>query len=548
MLNKRGEKLMKKRLISLILVVIVVISMFVGCGGKKSGNNNTDQTSNETPDTTQTADYGDTGGLKLPITTKDVRVTWMTSHPNVEFADSPLVKELKKRTGVYLEIQNVPSDVYQEKVNTSLASKQMPNIMNVSAAIANTYGEQGAFVPLNKYYDLIPNFKSVIVDNPDNNWYLKSYSTEAGNIYGWPIMDLQRKVNHLYMYRKDIFDKHGLTVWEAGDTEGFYQTLKKLKELYPNSVPLSSKMGNNFWWYQQAGWGLYGGTTQGMSYDEETKTWEYSRTAPEFKDMLDFFQKLYKEGLLDPEFLTNTQNDWIAKMAAPETSFVTFDWISRMDLFPMQVKAENPTYELSPAPPIGPTGKHFQLSNLAWYGVVISNVTENKLEALQLVDYLFSPSGATLNTIGVEGEWFNFDENGVPVYTDPELKALEKIEINNLAEKYGLWNQSMYVRTDRRSLYHKLTPKEQEANDLIVNNNLFTPMDPILSFSDAVLERNNEILTNLDTKAYEFAAKYVMNANYGEAEWNKWISEAKALGLDEIEKNYNDAQKKYDAQ
>ena len=73
-------------------------------------------------------------------------------------------------------------------------------------------------------------------------------------------------------------------------------------------------------------------------------------------------------------------------------------------------------------------------------------------------------------------------------------------------------------------------------------------MDPILSFSDAVLERNNEILTNLDTKAYEFAAKYVMNANYGEAEWNKWISEAKALGLDEIEKNYNDAQKKYDAQ
>ena len=149
---------MKKRLISLVFVVLLVLSMFVGCGGKGAKNNDADntkdQTSNETPGTTQTADYGDTGGLKLPITTKDVRVTWMTSHPNVEFADSPLVKELKKRTGIYLEIQNVPGDVYQEKVNTSLASKQMPNIMNVGVAVANTYGEQGAFVALNNHYDL----------------------------------------------------------------------------------------------------------------------------------------------------------------------------------------------------------------------------------------------------------------------------------------------------------------------------------------------------------------------------------------------------------
>jgi len=338
-----------------------------------------------------------------------------------------------------------------------------------------------------------------------------------------------------------------LEVWKAGDTDGFYQTLKKLKEIYPNSVPMSSKMANNFWYYQQAGWGLNGGAGS-MSFNEDSKTWEYSRTTDNFKDMLDFFQKLYKEGLLDPEFITNTQNDWIAKMAAPEKSFVTFDWISRMDLFPMQVKAENPDYELSPAPPIGPTGQHFQLSDLSWYGVVISKTTPNNMEALQLVDYLFSPSGATLNTIGVEGEWFNFDANNKPVYTDPELKALEKVEINNLAEKYGLWNQSMYVRCDRRSLYHSLTPKEQAANDIIVNNDLFAPKDPILRFGDAVLERNNEIITNLDTKAYELAMNYVIHANYGNAEWQKWLADAKALNVDEVEKNYNDAQKAYDAQ
>jgi putative aldouronate transport system substrate-binding protein len=194
---------------------------------------------------------------------------------------------------------------------------------------------------------------------------------------------------------------------------------------------------------------------------------------------------------------------------------------------------------------MGPTGKTFPLSNLAWYGVVVSASTKNNVEALQLVDYLFSPSGATLNTIGVEVEWFNF-ENNKPVYTDPELKALPKIEINNLSKKYGLWNQSMYVRCDRRSLYHFLTPKEQAANDLIVNGGMFAPQDPVLRFSDAVLERNGELITNLSTKAYEFAMNYVINPKYGDVEWQKWLSDAKALGLAELEKNYNDAQKKYD--
>jgi putative aldouronate transport system substrate-binding protein len=544
---------MNKRFISMALVLFLALSLLAGCAGDSNEKPDPTQAATQQPNQTQTPeeteepgpDYGDTGGLKLPITEENIEVTWMTSHPNVEWNDTPFIKELQKRTGIKLIIQDVPSDAYQEKVNTSLASKDMPNMMNVNLATANTYGEQGAFIPLNQHLDLIPNFKSVIVDNPENDWYLKSYSTEAGNVYGWPIMDLQRRVNHLYMYREDIFEKNGLEVWEAGDTEGFYQTLKKLKEIYPDSVPMSSKMLNNFWAQQQPGWGL---SYASMSFDHDTRTWSYARTTPQFKEMLDFFQKLYQEGLLDPELFTITNNDWVAKMAAPETSFVTFDWISRMDLFRIQVGETNPEYELSPAPPIGPAGVHFPLPTLGYYGVVVSNITDNKLEALQLVDYLFSPSGATLNTIGVEGEWFNFDENGKPVYTDPELTSLEKIDINNLAEKYGLWNQSIYVRTDRRSLYHSLTEKEQAANDIIVNNDLFRPADPILRFSDAVLERNGEIITNLDTKAYEFATNYLLNGNYGEAEWEKWVNDAKALGLEEIEQNHNDAQKAYDAE
>lgn len=403
---------MKKRFIAMAAVLCILISMFAGCGSS-SKDKDADFTKKDinTETLADTSEYGDTGGLKLPITTKSkCVVTWLTTAEasDVDWENTPAFKEIKKRTGIDVVIQGVPEDAYLEKVNTCLASKNLPNLMNVGVEIANTYGEQGAFVSLNEHLDLIPNFKSVVVDNPDNNWYLKSYSTESGNIYGWPTIDLQRRVNHMYMYRKDIFDKNGLTIWNPGDSEGVYETLKKLKEIYPNSVPMSSKMGNSFWAYQQSGWGLNAGGWGHMALFENNRTWKYAKATGEFKDMLDYFKKLYKEGLLDPEFLTNTQNAWIAKMAEPETTFLTFDWISRMDLFIDQVKDENPEYELSPAPPIGPTGKTYPLPKLQWFGVVVSKITDNSMEALQLVDYLFSPSGAKLMTIGIEGDWFQF--------------------------------------------------------------------------------------------------------------------------------------------
>lgn len=545
---------MKKRIVAFLLATVFLAMAFAGCGGSDTPATTAAKGTTKAADATtapveDVAKYGDTGGLKLPITTaKDCTVTWLTSASDtIEWNNTPFVDELKKRTGVDLVFQVIPGDVYTEKVNTALASRDLPNIMNLGVAYANTYGEQGAFLAYNKHLDLIPNFKAIIIDDPDNAWYMKSYATEDGNVYGWPIKDLQRRVNHMYMYRKDIFDKHGLTVWDAGDSDGFYQTLKTLKEIYPDSVPMSSKMANNFWWYKQAGWGIYGGVS-GMTYSEDTGQWRYAKTTPEFKDMLDFFKKLHNEGLLDPEFITNTQNAWLAKMAAPETTFVSFDWISRLDLFVIQVKDELPDYELSPAPPFGPTGKHYQLSDLSYFGPVVSSTTANNMEALQLLDYLFSPSGATLNTIGAEGDWFNFDSGGKPIYTDPELVALDKIDINDLSAKYGIWNGNTYVRCDRRSLYHALTPKEQEANDIIVSKNLFVPKDPILTFKDAVLERNGEIMTNLDTKAFELAMNYVIDRKYGEAEWQNWLKEAKALGEDELVQNYNDSQKVYDAQ
>src|SRR5690606_35748837 len=164
---------------------------------------------------------------------------------------------------------------------------------------------------------------------------------------------LNRDVNHGFLYRKDIFDKHNIKEWT--NTDEFYDALKKLKAAYPDSYPYASKTKENIFKDWAYGWGI-GGSEFPSYYDEKSKTWKEVYTSNEYKSMLDFMKKLYEEGLIDPEFITDTDASWTAKMTTNNKSFVTFDWIGRLDSFANQVKAAIPDYNLRYANPVGPTG------------------------------------------------------------------------------------------------------------------------------------------------------------------------------------------------
>ena len=45
-----------------------------------------------------------------------------------------------------------------------------------------------------------------------------------GKLYMFPTYDINRDVNHGMLYRKDIFDKHGIKMWNS--PEEFYNVLK----------------------------------------------------------------------------------------------------------------------------------------------------------------------------------------------------------------------------------------------------------------------------------------------------------------------------------
>lgn len=530
---------MLKKSLSLLLTVAMTASLAVGCTQKAEPSSNGENTASSSK---TTADYGDTGGLKLPLVEKPTTLSWMLVSSVQGLNDKLVIKEIEKRTGIKLDIQAVPAQSYAEKAKIAIGSGKLPDIMHGQPLNeVNTLGSQGAIVSITKHIDKLPNFKKLYVDNTENNWVMKSWTDDKGDLYTWPVYGVSRDVNHGFLYRKDIFDKNGIKEWT--NTEEFYEALKKLKEIYPDSTPYVSKTQAAIFKDWAYGWGIGGGSYPAF-YDESTKEWKLATTSKEFKDMLDFMKKLYNEGLLDPEFVTDTQASWTAKMTQNDKAFVTFDWIGRLDMFSEQVKAQIPDYNLRYANPVGPTGNIRTLNKVQNFGIMVAN-NDKQEAALKLLDYLTSPSGAELITMGVKGVSFETDSAGKVTY--PELKDVPKVEITTLEDKYGCWLEGMYVNADTRSVYFNYTEKEQEAQDKINSAKKYEPLDPILKFTNKENEKLTEIQASLQKEADAFSTKYIVTKSHGDKEWNEWLEKADKLGAKSFVEIYNAAQKRYES-
>jgi len=530
-----------KKLLTVLLAVMLVVSFIVGCSGGSGTKENPASSSLATtaaPSATSDSKLGDTGGLKLPIVDKPMTLSIMVISENANLGDSRTMKEIEKRTGIKLNVQAFSAQTYQEKLKIVVASGKLPDIFQgLTQSEANKMGMHGALEPINKHLNDLPNFKKLYVDDPENSWVMKSFSNDENNVYTWPIYGLQRDVNLGFMYRKDIFDKLGIKEWTNSDE--FYNVLKQLKEAYPQSFPYAAKTKEAIFDHWSYGWGI-GGANFPAYYDEKDRTWKLQYTQPEYKAMLDFMKKLYSEGLMDPEFITDTEASWTGKMTT-DKSFVTYDWIGRMEQFANQVKSQNPDYDLRFGNPVGPTGNQRSLPKIDNFGIVVAN-NDKKEIALKLLDYLTSPSGGSLITMGIEGETYNLND-GKPVY--PELQDMPNVDINTLQQKYGMWVQPMYIRPDKRSVYYNFTEKEQEAQDKIVKENKFEALDPVLKFSDEETKTIAELRAAILKAGNEFSTKYIMKTEFGDAQWEEWKQSVEKLDAAKYIEAFNSAQKRF---
>ncbi len=510
-----------KKLISLLLAVMMALSL-CACGDNETSQVNTNLD----------FEIGDTGGLKVPFGNGEEISVLVTDE--VGATNTWIFDKLSQVVGLNVKPTLIPVSSVNEKVQVLLASKQTPDIMNAGTlAETNDYAIQGAWEPINNHLKEMPNFQKFFGEGSENDWVFKSLAATDGKLYVFPSVDTNRIVNHGMLYRKDIFDKHGIEMWNS--PESFYEALKKLKELYPDSYPLTSKTGKELITNYSVAWG--GLKSYDVYYNEEEKTWKYSDTDPKTKEILDYFNKLYTEGLLDPEFLTNTQAAWTQRMTN-ENSFVTYDWIGRLDMFMEQTQV--PGYDLRYANPVGPEQTLLTLDQISKGGAVVSKNSDAPM-AMKLMDFWYSDAGAELMTCGIRGETFEIGEDGMAKYL--AFEEGEKVDIMDLREKYCMWMQGSYTRVDRRSCYFQYTEREQEAQDWVEKCGGLEPADPVVTFIGDDVSKVADLTTKLSKRFEEVMFKYIIGQETGDAAWKKWCDEAKKLGADELVEIYNNRHK-----
>ena len=506
-----------------VLLLVIVTLILCSCS--------TDSLNNLIYKTTSD-DYGDTGGLSLPIDVNNTKIDIMLVSQVEDLSDKIVIKELSKRTGININIIPVNESQINQETKKFMGTNELPDILcnSITFEEINALGIKGTFTPVNKYLNELPNFKRVFTETDEFSSIFSKYTASDGNLYVFPGYETERRIDNVMLYRKDIFDKHNIKMWE--NTEEFYETLKKLKKIYPESVPFTVKSKNKFFDELSVSFGI---DFPGVYYDNRRNVWIYSSIDDKCKEMLDFVRKLYQEDLIKPDFLTSDEISWETELLSDGKSFVTLDSINYADILCESIKDKNPKFDLRYANPVGNDGKVRAVSTTFADTCVTNN--DNKLISLKLLDYLLSPSGVSLMSLGMKNETYIFDSDDKVKYLGFTFDT--KASTKTLEEKYGLFVKGLSLSYDRKSAIYNYSEREQDAISKTIGENKLYYGNPEVKLSKEEKEIIKNIETELINKAYAFAAEYVFASNMGDDAFKAWRDYAYEHGVEKILEIYN---------
>ncbi|WP_199613831.1 extracellular solute-binding protein [Paenibacillus alkalitolerans] len=448
---------------------------------------------------------------------------------SVSSNDSVWMKPIVERTNVYFNWLKAPNDNkdYLEKFNLTLAGGDLPDVMEATPDLLNKGGENGAFEPLNELIDEhMPNFKKILNENPK---ILKDIKSDDGNIYFFPQISAVKTIG-LQIVRQDWLDNVGMKA--PTTTDELYEVLKAFKEKDPNGngqadeIPFTTRNKLN---------GLNAFIEPfGVSFEEdfylENGQVKYTYTNPKLKDALAFVAKLYKEGLIDQEYITNDQKVWESRFTN-QVSGYTADTFPRIEYLEKLIAQENPQVNMTGITPLkGPGVEAYTKSQqtLIRNGFAISSKSKYKVEIAKMQDWFYSEEGQLAMNFGALGETYTITNNQL-VYTDVIMKDPNK---SPLIKMFEMGKREFAFQWDLRYEDAMVTPKIKEIRDSITP--FIKDKYPLaLSFPQADRDVLNSKFAEITTYKDEMVNKFVMGAEPID-NFDVYVKNIESMGLAEV--------------
>lgn len=384
------QKITLKKRIAIGMLVLVMSICLVACGG--DGGQNVAEGNGEMPSQLSVFAYVSTNTTKAGGTSR---------------GDVMQYKLAEEATGCKINWKNVDEAAVKEQFNLMITSGDYPDIINYSWSSvdggAGKYIDDGVIVPISDYLDYMPNFKKFMEEHPE---IAAQYTDEKGRIAWVPCVRADEELQIFVgpTIRQDWLDKLGLKMPTNNDE--LYTVLKAFKEQDPNGngkkdeIPVTGIGGNE--WAFGIGNIVQGFDTYYGLYIKDGKV-THGMIEPEMKEALAYLSKLYQEGLIDPDYLTQDLDTFRGKVMNDRAGYFHDTQPSRY-----YQTMNDGTKLLAGVPYFNGRSynQQYKISN-AGHGAAISASCTNPAGAARWLDYFFSEEGIIAANYGVEGKTYN---------------------------------------------------------------------------------------------------------------------------------------------
>ena len=420
---------MKRKVVSLMLVSAMVAGMLAGCGsdsGSSKGGSSTETGSAaEASSSGETADDADD---KSPITFEYFNADGKNGN-----WDNPVAKAITEATGVTLDVSYPVASQGDAKEDIALmiANDEYPDMIYAKGSATDLY-QAGA-----------------LIDMPD---LIEKYGPNIKKMYGAEMEKLKWSQDDPGIYQLSYAGVNQKTLTTGGSCQIQWAALKENDYKYPKTLDEYEKMIKSYLaahpktedgldmigitmsasdWHWMITLGNPAGLIADASPDngqwiiDDEYNVHYKHVTDEEKEYFKWLCRMYNEGILDPNFATQTDDDYIAKVASGRVVAITdAEWhYSQCEATLVADGKVDQTYVGLPV-----TLREDQVEKALLYqgttvgwGIGITKSCEDPVRAIKFLDYLCSDEGQILYHWGIEGENYFLDDDGQPYRTDEEV-------------------------------------------------------------------------------------------------------------------------------
>lgn len=502
--------------------------------------------------------------IKSPIT-----FTFYNADASQNMWSDPVAKEITKETGVTLETQYPSNNDNDESIALMIATGEYPDFIFAK-------GDAQQLIQ-----------KDALIDLSD---LIDKYAPHIKKLYGDDYSSLQYSPSD-----KRIFQlASGLVQNKAWDVSGTaqlqWQVLKENNYQIPKTLISYTRMIQNYmqnhpkvngkdtigitictsdWhWYttlsDPAGYIANGSSNDGQWIVDDQDDVYYKHAAQGQKEYFQWLNEMYNEGILDPDFATQTYEDYLEKIASGRVlGLLDANWgYSEAE----RVLKANGQYELTYAGLPVTMNQNIKCAALqtqelaAGWGIGISKNCKDPVRAIKFLDWMCTQKAQILVNWGIEGVNYSYDKHGKRYRSKQEINDSETNP--NYAEQTGVGSHaypfpgygnlavdstknpySLNTKEAVISQYNSAQKEAIKAWDVESLTDIFPQADQFSRtyytplWSKILPQEVVDIQKNLDSISQDKLVDCIMSpSDQFDEKWNELQTDLENAGLQEAEK------------